>query len=114
MTGSWEFSRSMFRRHSMTVFRLLGVGVLFAIALPQHGNGRTSEYIALRGVALPVAIAHPSGEQRLVATSPSESTRLRALRSNEADLFKNIPDAPRACEGAACRPDQNPRSEDDN
>ena len=96
----------------MTVFRLLGIGVLFAVAMPQHGSGRTSEYIALRGTELPVAIAATGSDRRLVAVSPSESTRLRALRSNEADLFKSLREGARSCEGSACRGEQ-PAREDD-
>jgi membrane-bound lytic murein transglycosylase D len=95
----------------MAAVRLLGVGILFAVAFPQHGGGVMSR-AEMRSGALPAAGAaslppslRPESTARGGVLLAAESPRLRALRTNESDLFKNLPDAPRACEGSDCRPD---------
>lgn len=107
------------RRHSMTAVRLLGVGILFAVAFPQHGTGPGRPEIRFPGspetaLSMPgqtgiVGAAAGAGDAKARAARDvvlaAESARLRALRtgSQESDLFKDLPDAPRACEGGDCR-----------
>lgn len=91
------------RRHSMVAIRLLGVGLLFAVAFPQHGVSAAKA----RPDGVPPAMAESGAVAAQAVNEPArrpggalgsgESPRLRALRTQETDLFKNLPDlAPNA------------------
>ncbi len=91
------------RRHSMVAIRLLGVGLLFAVGFPQHGVSAAparpdaAPIVAADRATGTLAQAEPRRAGAGGAIGSAESPRLRALRTQETDLFKNLPDlAPNA------------------
>ncbi|MBK6693774.1 MAG: transglycosylase SLT domain-containing protein [Myxococcales bacterium] len=108
--GSAQGLGRLLRRNQMGILRLFGVGVLFAVFMPMHGTRYQGD--AQKLPELTQSAGATPNAKLLAASRPAgsaaESARLRALRSSESDLFKNLPDASRPTETAS-RVDEAPR-----